>query len=101
MRSTLSSPISGRASWPRPSAIATPITAAKYGIGSGAAGGDATATGARDVASVPGSSPAMTWTLIFPARRTRSCTTEPFRISNQRDLKDLPITICVALFSRA
>ena len=45
------------------------------------------------------SSPAMTWTLIFAGPPTRSCTTEPCRISNQRDRVDLPMTIWVTLLA--
>ena len=46
-------------------------------------------------------SPAITWTLILPDRRTRSCTTEPCRISNQRERVDLPMTIWVTLLACA
>ena len=46
-------------------------------------------------------SPAMTWTLILPARRTRSCTTEPLTISNQRERVDLPTMIWVMLLAWA
>ena len=41
----------------------------------------------------------MTWTLISPARRTSSWTTEPCSISNQRERSDLPITIWVMLLA--
>src|SRR3954471_8051582 len=47
------------------------------------------------------SSPAMTCTLMLPERRTRSWTTEPYRISNHRDRADLPMTICVTLLACA
>ena len=47
------------------------------------------------------SSPAMTWTLMLPERRTRSCTTEPCRISNQRERVDLPMMIWVTLLACA
>jgi hypothetical protein len=40
----------------------------------------------------------MTWTLIGPARRTSSCTTEPRSSSNQRERDDLPMTMWVTLF---
>ena len=43
----------------------------------------------------------MTWTLILPERRTRSCTTEPCRISNQRERVDFPMTIWVTLLACA
>ena len=35
---------------------------------------------------------------MLPERRTRSWTTEPCKISNQRVRADLPMTICVTLF---
>ena len=47
------------------------------------------------------SSPAITCTLILPDRRTRSWTTEPWSISNQRDRVDFPITIWVTLLAWA
>ena len=53
------------------------------------------------IGSPASSSPAMTWTLMLPERRTRSCTTEPCRISNQRERVDLPMTICVTLLACA
>ena len=34
---------------------------------------------------------------MLPARRTRSCTTDPCSISNQRERVDLPTTMCVTL----
>ena len=47
------------------------------------------------------SSPAITWTLMLPDRRTRSWTTEPCRISNHRDRSTLPMMIWVTLLARA
>jgi hypothetical protein len=38
---------------------------------------------------------------MLPERRTRSWTTEPYRISNHRDRVDLPMTICVTLLACA
>ena len=43
----------------------------------------------------------MTCTLMLPELRTSSCTTEPCRISNQRERVDLPMTIWVTLLACA
>ena len=43
----------------------------------------------------------MTCTLILPDRRTSSWTTEPCRISNQRERLDLPMMIWVTLLACA
>ena len=43
----------------------------------------------------------MTCTLILPELRTNSCTTEPCKISNQRERVDLPMTIWVTLLACA
>ena len=88
-------------SLPTPSAAATASSASAIWDGVDAAAPACGPNGLARNRLASSSSPAITWTLMSPERRTRSWTTEPCRISNQRERVDLPMTIWVTLLASA
>jgi len=84
---------------PRP--MATIRSAIRYGLASNGSGRSAERTVFLGTGSAASSSPAITLTLILPARRTRSCTTEPRVSSNHQVRCDFPMMIWVTLLACA